>query len=204
MRWQDPCWCCASGLGLTVFAHMIPANSPDASVREIVEFYTTNATGVRTGMVLAMFGAGLFIPWGVSLATQTRRAAPNHPVLFHIQVACSVGACMLAVLVCLAGGLAAFRAGQIPGETTQLLNDVVHSPFPRWFGYFTAWTALMIEAGAIAYLTRSGPFAWNGLLAFWSPLTVFGLWIAIVVILLLKAINRQAAELAATPIPAET
>jgi len=193
------------GLGLTVFAHMIPANSPDESVNEIVEFYTTNATGVRTGMVLVMFGAGLFIPWGVSLATQTRRAAPNHPVLFHIQVACSVGACMLGVLVCLAGGLAAFRAGQIPAETTLLLNDVVwfcwvfpgsyfeiwclvvgvavlldkRKPpiFPRWFGYLSIWAAISYVPGLFGVFFKSGPLSYNGLFVWWIPTVVFFAWI---------------------------
>jgi len=73
-------------------------------------------------------------------------------------------------------------------------NTVVHSPFPRWFGYFTAWTALMFEAGAIAFLVRSGPFAWNGLLVFWSPLLLFSAWIAVAATLLNKAINKQARD----------
>ena len=87
-------------------------------------------------------------------------------------------------------------------------NSVVHSPFPRWFGYFTAWTALMFEAGAIAFLVRSGPFAWNGLLVFWSPLILFSVWIAVTATLLNKAINKQAADnavaTAADPLPAGT
>jgi hypothetical protein len=48
-------------------------------------------------------------------------------------------------------------------------TKVVASPFPRWFGYFSAWCALIFECGAVAFLPRSRPFAWNGLLAFWLP-----------------------------------
>jgi hypothetical protein len=70
-------------------------------------------------------------------------------------------------------------------------TSVKNSPFPRWFGYFTAWTAMMFEAGAIAFVPRSGPFAWNGLLALWSPVTLFGLWMAVMSVLLLKALKRQ-------------
>jgi hypothetical protein len=71
-------------------------------------------------------------------------------------------------------------------------NNVVHTPFPRWFGYFTAWVAIMFEAGAIAFVTRTGPFAWDGLLVFWSPLSLFGLWIIVAAVLLFKALNGQA------------
>jgi len=77
-------------------------------------------------------------------------------------------------------------------------NTVVHSPFPRWFGYFTIWIALMFEAGAIAFNTRTGPFAWNGLLVFWTPLSLFGLWIIVIAVLLFKAIAKQQADAVAT------
>ena len=70
-------------------------------------------------------------------------------------------------------------------------NTVVYTPFPRWFGYYTAWTALMFEAGAIAFLTRSGPFAWNGLLAFWSPVVTFFAWMIVLAVLLFRAIASQ-------------
>jgi hypothetical protein len=69
-----------------------------------------------------------------------------------------------------------------------------HSPFPRWYGYFTAWTAFMFEAGAIAFFPRTGPFAWNGLLVYWSPLTLFGLWIAVTSNVLLRSLRRQQEE----------
>jgi hypothetical protein len=61
------------------------------------------------------------------------------------------------------------------------------APFPRWFGYYTAWTALMFEAGAVAFLTRSGPFAWNGLLAFRAPVVTFFAWIVVIATLLFRA-----------------
>jgi hypothetical protein len=76
-------------------------------------------------------------------------------------------------------------------------HTIVHTPFPRWFGYYTAWTALMFEPGAIAFLTRSGLFAWNGLLAFWSPVVTFFAWIVVMAVLLFRAISQQEAE--ATP-----
>lgn len=70
-------------------------------------------------------------------------------------------------------------------------SAVVHSPFPRWFGYVNIWTGLMLEAGAVAFLTRSGPFAWNGLLPFWIAFAAFLLWLVIIAVLLIKAINAQ-------------
>jgi hypothetical protein len=73
-------------------------------------------------------------------------------------------------------------------------TKVVASPFPRWFGYFSAWCALIFECGAVAFLPRSGPFAWNGLLAFWLPFSVFGVWMIVVSVLLLRALRQQSDE----------
>lgn len=208
--------------GLTVFADLIPANSPEDSASKVVESYTDNETGIRVGMTMAMFGAGLFIPWAIALATQLRRAAPGHPILFHIQVACSVGACMLAVMFSLVGGLAAFRAGDISEDTTQLLNDLlwfcwvipgsyfevwclvvgaailldkrVVPVFPRWSGYLSIWAAISYLPGFMGFFVKDGPFAYNGLFVWWIPTVVFFAWILPMSYLTIRAIRQEAEE----------
>jgi hypothetical protein len=50
---------------------------------------------------------------------------------------------------------------------------------------------MMFEAGALAFNFRTGPFSWNGLLVFWSPLSLFGLWIGVMAYLLLKSLKLQ-------------
>ena len=68
-----------------------------------------------------------------------------------------------------------------------------HSAFPRWLGYLTLWTALSFEAGALAFMFKSGPFSWDGLLAFWVPLALYGVWITIICGMILRALKRQSA-----------
>ena len=55
-------------------------------------------------------------------------------------------------------------------------TTVKYSPFPRWYGYFTVWSMLALDMGCPAFLTRTGPFAWHGLLAYWTPLATFSVW----------------------------
>ena len=74
---------------------------------------------------------------------------------------------------------------------TQLVKN---NPFPRWWGYLSVWITIMFEAGAVAFVPRSGPFAWNGLLVFWSPLTLFGVWISIQSWLVFRALRAQVAD----------
>ncbi|WP_220454030.1 hypothetical protein [Nocardioides immobilis] len=78
---------------------------------------------------------------------------------------------------------------------TQLVK---HNPFPRWWGYLSLWITVMFEAGAFAFVPKSGPLSWNGLLVFWSPLTLFSVWITIQSWLIFRALRGQeAAKLAA-------
>lgn len=67
------------------------------------------------------------------------------------------------------------------------------SPFPAWLGWFTLWAAIVFEVGALAFMFKKGPFAWNGLFVYWFPLTIYGTWITTMAVSLLKAIKRQAA-----------
>ena len=61
----------------------------------------------------------------------------------------------------------------------------------------------MFEAGAIAFIPRTGPFAWNGLLVFWSPLTLFSVWIIVQCYLVLHNLNEQEADAKLPPTAAE-
>jgi hypothetical protein len=74
---------------------------------------------------------------------------------------------------------------------TQLIKN---NPFPRWWGWLSLWITIMFEAGAIAFIPRSGPFAWNGLLVFWSPLILFTTWIVIQSWLVFRALRGQVAD----------
>lgn len=69
---------------------------------------------------------------------------------------------------------------------------VPNNPFPRWWGYLSLWITLMFEAGAFAFIPRTGPLAWDGLLVFWSPLSLFGVWISIQSWLIFRALRGQA------------
>lgn len=69
-----------------------------------------------------------------------------------------------------------------------------YSPFPRWYGYFTAFWALAFEVGAFAFNFKEGPFSWNGIIVFWMPLNGFGIWIIVTAVLLLKALKQQLRE----------
>lgn len=75
--------------------------------------------------------------------------------------------------------------------STQLVKN---NPFPRWWGYLSLWITVMFEAGAFAFVPKSGPLAWDGLLVFWSPLSLFSVWISIQSWLVFRSLRAQVAD----------
>jgi hypothetical protein len=207
------------GFGVLGFARMIPVHSPEKAAADVVGSYLEHLTGVRIGMSMVMLGCSLMITWGAVLATQTRRASPRYPILFHIQVASAVTACMNGVMLCLAGGLAAFRPGAVPAELTQAFDDLFwllwvlpgstfevwclaagvavlldqrqRPVFPRWSGYFSIFVALSFLPGFMGLFFKSGPFAYNGLVPWWIPTLTFFTWALVMTPLTIRAIRDE-------------
>lgn len=63
--------------------------------------------------------------------------------------------------------------------------------FPRWAAFFNMWVALLFIPGGFAFFFRTGPFAWNGLLAFWVAASAFFAWLLVMTWLVLRAIDIQ-------------
>jgi hypothetical protein len=136
-------------------------------------------------------------------------------------VSCSISTVFIA-LPGLAFGAAAFNAERSP-EVTQVMHqlaifttattdqlyivawvgvavicfiskDSPSSPFPRWWGWVTAWTILAIEPAVLAFLPKTGVFAINGIVAFWIPTIAFGMWLMGQTVLFLRAFKVQELE----------
>jgi hypothetical protein len=211
------------GTALMFLLDMIPPPSPKLTAAEISQWYADRHDEVRIGAVICGWTGAFMLPLSIVIAIQMARQELSK-VWTVTTVAAGAMMSIFLVLPPLFWGVAAFTPSRSP-EVTSIMHElgmltltttdqyyifmwvaivviclvpttVRHSPFPRWFGYFTAWIALMFEAGAIAFLPRTGPFAWNGLLVFWSPLTLFGLWIGVMSFLLLRALKRQREEAA--------
>jgi Domain of unknown function (DUF4386) len=73
-----------------------------------------------------------------------------------------------------------------------ILRDNLPKPlFPKWIGWINIW---IIFAGAPAFLIlffKTGPFAWNGVIAFWIPLVLGAAYFALMIVYLFKAIGRD-------------
>ena len=205
-------------LGWWIIAGMLPPISPSFDAAAIADFYQTNTGVLRTGILIGMISVALTIPWIAVLAVHLKRAEGAMPVFTIMQIVAGTVTVVILTLPFVIWTTAAFRPERAP-ELIQLANDfgwlmitMTFAPFfiqlasiglailfdrnpkpifPRWVAYFNIWTAVLFIPGALVTYFKTGPFAWNGILAFWLPLIVFMGWYIVMCFVLLKVIKEQ-------------
>jgi hypothetical protein len=202
-------------------AGFIPPSDPGATAEQIVQMYASRSGAIKIGMVFSMLGSALLVPFGVAISGQLKRIDGGRALATVQMVSCALLA--LEFITPIAVFMAAsFRVDARSPELTRALNDVGWILFvtviwsvwvqllaigwailidrreqpilPRWTGYLNLWVALLImPAGIVAFFTH-GPFAWNGLIGFFVPLTAFSAWIASMTWTVHRALTVQIAE----------
>ncbi|WP_280341864.1 hypothetical protein [Nocardia neocaledoniensis] len=214
-------------VGFVLFAKFLPPLSPNDTAERTAEIYRENPNGIRTGLALCYFGTMFYLVFGAGIIGQTRRIRGVAPTIIIVQIAAFAASSLLIILPITMWFTAAFRPESQSAENIQILNDfgwisfVVGFPpfvvwicatglailsdqsrtpmYPRWVGYFSLLMAFIQMAPPIVLIyVKTGPFAWNGILAWWIPMTDFFLWFMVITVFTLKAIDRRYEEEAAS------
>jgi hypothetical protein len=200
----------------------LPPLSPRLGAQEIADIYLANATGIKAGSILMMIGAALLMPFIAAMVSATFRMGGRSRALAATQLACGVVTFTPLFVSGIFFAVAVFRPER-SAEDILLLSDlgwlflVMPTPafviqlaalgfailgdssdqhvFPRWVGYFNFWVAILSIGGVLIPLFKSGPFAWDGLFAYWIPLVAFGIWAPLMV----WALTRSGRGVAASP-----
>lgn len=208
-------------IGMWVIAGFVPPPGPDKSMDQIVRIYVDHNARIKIGIIFACAGVTLLAPWSAAIAIQMRRIEGELAPLALSQALLGLMLLVEFYIPCIMWEAAAFRPEIDPGFTYRIhdlacimfialpwtgmlqaillavaiFQDRHKSPvFPRWMGYFSLWSALCFLPGGLNCLAKTGVIAWNGLLAWWLGLAIFGGWIFAVSFCLLKyAIPHQVA-----------
>jgi hypothetical protein len=200
-------------LGQWVIAGFVPPPSPHNSIAKTVAIYQEDRDRIRIGLIVALFGVTLLAPWSVVISTQMRRIEGSPYPLALLQLVLGVMLVLEFLFPVMMWQAAAYRPTLNP-EITYRLHDLGSLTFdglpmtaalqatslgvailrdrqtdplmPRWLGYLSLWAAIGFLPGALNPLVQSGPLAWNGVLAWWLGLSIFGVWIAAVTWVLLR------------------
>jgi hypothetical protein len=212
-------------------AGFIPPPSPNASAHEIAQMFRDNRTGIRAGMIIAMFGAALMAPWFTALSVHLKRIEGRYSPLAYLQLGLGMILTLEFILPLLCWEAATFRDDRAD-DLIRLINDVCwityvaltstvvlqalvigaaivldkrEAPiFPRWAGYYTLFNVFIWCGGSFAVFFKDGLLAWNGLIAWYLPLAEFCLWIAVMTTLMNRATAHLEQELSreAAAVPA--
>jgi len=205
-------------LGFWPLAHFIPPPLPSASAAEIAAMYQQHGVKIRLGLILMVVSWSLIIPFAAAISIQINRMHGGPSVLSYTQLASASSNAVLTIIPELLWATASFRPEE-NAELVRVLNDMgwitflwpvgtfvvqvvatglatlsdknEQPIFPRWFGFFCLWCALLFLPGVMLIFFKTGPFAWNGLLVFWLGVVAFFGWYTVTFTVLRASIIRQ-------------
>lgn len=212
-------------IGFALVAGFVPPPSPSMSAAAVKRMFVEDRDRIRVGIWIATAAAPLLAFFVAALTHQTRRIAGRDSPLATAQLI--VGSCLILEFLFpqLVWQTAAYRADR-SAESIQMLNDLAWLPYvgivgtaiaqmliitivvlqdprsrpllPRWSAYLNVWAALGVASGSLVVFTKTGPLAWNGLLAWYLLCVAFFTWMVTMTVLMLRASHRVEAD---APVP---
>ncbi len=204
-----------------VLGHNLPPASPALSAPDLAAFYLQHHNDILLGNAFACLFGAMWMPWTAQLSLTMLRIEGKHPILTVIQVI-GGGITSWAFIFCPAiWAAAAYRPDTNP-QIIQALNDVGFflfnltysatslqaltagivgltdrsaSPvFPRWVSIWAICTGLIFVPITAMPFSKTGPFAWNGLVTFWIGFAAFFIWSATMGGSMIRDIRRRRAQ----------
>lgn len=197
----------------------LPPLAPSTPDDVLAAYFRENATSIIFGSILMMLSSALFFPFIGGLAAHMKRMEGDRSPLTYSLMTVVTFALVPLFVAPIFFTAAAYRPGYshemiralsdlgffflvIPALPAVIwcfviglavLGDDRSDPiYPRWVGYFNLWLGVLSAPGCVIGLFKAGPFAWNGVLAFWIPAGAFGAWIVIIFWAMNRAISRDA------------
>lgn len=201
--------------GLLV-AGWLPPPTPEMSSDEVLRMFTEDRTRLRIGIWILTAAAPLLAFYGAALSHQIRRIVGDSPLATaqSLAAACLILEFIFPQIIWQAG---AFRPGR-SAEAVQLCYDIgwllymgvvgtamvqmaicgmailqdrrADPLVPRWVAYVCFWSTLGVAGGGFCVFTRTGPIAWNGIIAFWLLAVAFFIWMMTMSWAMLRASRR--------------
>lgn len=193
-------------IGYVFLMRFLPPPSPEMLRDEILDQYASKMFGVQLGSVFVLTGVTFLFPVYAVISAAILRMSHRSATLAFIQLGCATMIVAFVILFALVLATIAFRPDR-GAELVYALSDftwlifIMPTPpiflktlsigwailtdkseqpvLPRWLGYFNVWVGAFSILGVLIVLFKSGPLAWDGVLAYWLPLAAFFIWFAV-------------------------
>jgi hypothetical protein len=207
--------------GLLV-AGWFPLPAAHHTAAYVGRYYRDHTDGIRLGAVFLTAGAALLAPLAAVTAVYLKRIEGEFSPLAYLELGMGSASALAISISSFFWWTAAFRPERDP-VVTQSWNDAgwlcltavififalqllaiaaaiftdrgERPLFPRWQGYISVWTVILLFPSLLCLWLKHGPFAWNGIASLYLAFVVVGIWIVGMIVSLLRAISAQEAEL---------
>ena len=212
--WSVPIFYNIFGIVFVPLSWMMPPRAPSNSTSEIVEFM--QSPNLLLACTMLTLSLGLAAVSNAVYMCQLKRMSVSPVFRYTFLAGSMAGSIVGALFPVFCFGLGAFRSGYRP-EILAMLYDFGYLAFmgslgcfcvnwsamglaiildknnilPKWLGYYTVWQYMTELFAAPMWIAKTGPFAWNGFLAFWFDMVIYVPWQFIVYFCIYKAIKRQ-------------
>jgi hypothetical protein len=199
--WSWPVCLIGAGLAFAFGAGFIPPPSPAWSAPQLAAYFDTHRTGIRVGILVAMFATALMLPYLTVVSAEIKKIEGRLGLLAPIQFGGAVMLVMIFQVIGLAWLSASYRPEASPDVIQYLcmaiagFMDIRERPiWPRWAAYMNLWVAVTGAGGVLAVFFKTGPFAWNGIIGYWIPVVVFAIGMSITCALMHRRARYEAAR----------
>lgn len=214
--WCGIAYCVLLLAGWWFIGGFFPLHKPSAGAAEIAAFFRGDVIRIRIGMVVVMWGAATFLPFTATMADYVARFEGREGPLTRTTTLAGYANAMLTFYPPIWWIVNTWRSKERSDEMIYMLNDFAwlqfigglalimpmfvtiatvgfcdkstRPVFPRWSAYVSLLTFVLFLPDQMLFFFKTGPFAWNGLFAFWVPLTVFCGWFMMVFSLIRRSI----------------
>jgi len=212
--WSVPVFYNLFGLVFVPLSYMMPPRSPGSDLPEIVAFM--QSPNLLIACTILTLSVGLSAVANACYLVQMRRMSVSPVFRFAFMAGSIVGAIVGCLFPMFCFGLGAFRPGYDP-QIMAMLYDFGYLSFigslgcfclnwsmlglailldenrilPKWLGYYVVWQFMTEYFVATVWIAKTGPFAWDGLLAFWFNMVIYVPWQIIIYVCIYRAIKSQ-------------
>ena len=197
---------------------ILPPFRPSLAQGELVAIYRQHPIGMLTGGLLLMLATSIYMAFFALVAVQMKRMEKT-PFWTYVFLTSSILAFYSVIVAEMVFSAAAYRPERsdmliqalsdlafilyvgtaLPGSVQMVAvgfavlgDDRADPVYPRWVGYLDIWAGILASPGTLIALFKLGPFAWNGVLAFWVAAVAFGIWLNVNFWAARRAILRSA------------
>lgn len=225
--WCAPIFSTLTLVGFLGLAHFYDPASGDLSPEAMASFYAERKTSVALGLSIFCVATAFLAIYCVQFGLWLWRAEGRSPLMAISQMFGGFGVVMLVFISCCLWIGAAYRADTADPDIVHALNDAAWFGFligwvmlalqmavtaaitlqdrsatplvPHWMGWASAVGAVALVTANGCAFTKTGTFAWDGLLGYYVPMAIWGVWLDGHAFLMRAEIKRRIAAGASTP-----